>query len=166
MPSSPAASSAPTVSANAMPPGHLPAENLDPVLVSAASTGQQNLNGAGKLCGNITASSLAGVQVPAAIPMNCAGYTMTSSILDLLVSGCRAFGFIQLVAPTQPDKEDPTVVAVGAGPPYRLSASNAGNHIVDTCKDTNGATVNLAMCLSDAAYSSYFKFATDRVIMK
>src|SRR5205814_6483849 len=51
--------SAPAVSMNMMPPGHLPSENLDPMLVSYASTGQPNANGAGKMCGNIAASPLA-----------------------------------------------------------------------------------------------------------
>ena len=66
---------------------------------------------------------------------------------------------------TQPDTEDPSVSAAGAGPPYTLS-TNSSTHIVTGCKDKSGATVTLASCLADAAYSMYFKLATGRVIIK
>ena len=68
------------------------------------------------------------------------------------------------VSPTQPDDVDPTAPPAGAGGPYRLSAGT--NRIVNTCRDKNNAVVNLAACLDAAAYSSYFRFATDRVIIK
>ncbi len=60
-----------------------------------------------------------------------------------------------------------TATPAGNGPPYFLSSTGA-NRVVNTCRtgSTNGPVVNLAMCLADAAYSSYFKFTTDRVIIK
>ncbi len=70
-------------------PGHLPAEHLDPMLQSFATTGQQNANGAGKLCGNITAGSLAKVPLPAAVLQNCNQYTMNNTMLDLIVLALR-----------------------------------------------------------------------------
>ena len=37
---------------------------------------------------------------------------------------------------------------------------------VTGCKDGQGHTVALDQCLSNAAYSVFFKFTTDRVIVK
>ena len=158
------ASNVPKVSMNMLPPGHVPAENLDPMLTSFGASGQPNANGAGKLCGNVAAASLAKIPLPAAVVQQCNQYTVNNTMLDIVVGGCTAFGFLQLIRPTQPDKEDANVAPVGAGPPYTLSATQG--KAVNTCKDRTGAVVNLAMCLDDAAYSSYFKFTTDRVIIK
>ncbi|MSP62316.1 MAG: DUF4215 domain-containing protein [Myxococcales bacterium] len=153
--------STPKVSAG-LPPGHLAAEHLDPLLQSYATTGQPNANGAAKLCGNITAFSLSKVPLPASVVQLCTAYTVNNSILDLLVNGCTFI--VQMVKSTQPDKEDPTIAPVGAGPPYALTSSP--QRVVNACKDKNGAVVDLTMCLNDAAYSSFFKFTTDRVIIK
>jgi hypothetical protein len=38
-------------------------------------------------------------------------------------------------------------------------------HAVASCTD-NGAQADLAHCLSNATYSSYFQLTTDRVILK
>jgi cysteine-rich repeat protein len=153
------ASSIPKVSANANPPGHLPSENLDPALQSFASTGQQNANGAGALCGNVSAYALSQAKLPSSVTTACTQFTTNNSILDLIVNGCTAFGFLTVVNPTQPDQS--AGMPVGAGPAYMLSGSP-----VSTCTDATGATVNLTSCLQDAAYSAYFKFASDRVIIK
>jgi hypothetical protein len=156
--------SAPTQSMNMLPPGHLPAEHLDPTLMSYATAGQQNANGAGNLCGNASAASLAKVPLPAAVIQNCNQYTAQNSLLDLLINGCTAFGFIQLVKPTQPDQVDPAQPPAGAGGPYKLSASVGVT--VDTCRDKNNQPAPLAACEAAAAYSSYFKLTTDRVIIQ
>ena len=158
------ATSTPKVSANMSTPGHLASENLDPKLVSYESMGQGNANGAAKLCGNIAAASLAKVALPAAVIQNCNQYNAQNTMLDLLVGGCTAFGFITLVKATQPDQVDPNAPVAGAGAPYKLSATVG--KAINTCKDKAGAVVNLATCLDAAAYSSYFKFTTDRVIIK
>jgi cysteine-rich repeat protein len=157
------ATSKPTVAMNNLPPGHVTAENLDPNLVSYGTTGQQNANGAGKLCGNVSALSLSKVPLPAAVIQNCNQYTAQNSILDLVVGGCTAFGIIQLVKSTQPDQTDPNAPVAGAGPPYTLSASKGKT--IDTCTDKNKMAVPIATCEAAAAYSSYFKFTTDRVII-
>ncbi len=153
------------LSSTATTPGHLAKENLDPALVSFASTTN------GQLCGNVAALSLSKVPVPAAIlsggSVACnENYSATNSLLDVLIGGCRVFGFITAVSKTQPDTSDPTAPLAGAGPKYTLSASSTTTKVVDTCKDKSGATVTLSTCLASAAYSSYFKFTTGRVIVK
>jgi len=161
------ATSTPTVSAG-LPPGHVASENLDPALVSYASGGQKNSNGAGYLCGKVSAESLAQIAIPQALAgsglLNCSqSYTLSNSLLDVLVGGCTIF-FTSQISSTQPDTHDPDVPDVGAGPNYTLSANS--QKVVDGCTDTNGQSVSLTDCLKDAAYSSYFKFATGRVMLK
>jgi cysteine-rich repeat protein len=158
---------APLLSAGGVPPGHLASEHLDPALVSFATAGQTNANGAGKLCGDVSAASLAAIAVPDQLTMGafaCAeGYTLQNTMLDVIVGGCTVFG-VQQIAPEQPDQVDPAAPAGGAGGPYTL-AENA-SHAVSSCTDKNGAAVPVATCLNAAAYSSFFKIATDRVIAK
>jgi hypothetical protein len=148
-------------------PGHLASEHLDPALVSFATAGQPNANGAAKLCGNVSAASLAKVPIPASLTTGLSkcsqGYTVANSVLDLLIGGCNVL-FTQQVKPTQPDKVDPSAPPAGTGGPYKLSAN--AQRAVATCKDASNATVPLATCLEAAAYSSSFKFTTDRVIAK
>jgi cysteine-rich repeat protein len=151
-------------------PGHTAAEHLDPALQSFATMAQPNANAGGKICGNVTAASLAQVPVPAALLTGTGacveGYTVANSFLDVLIGGCKVLGgFITVINIRQPDQQDPAAMDVGAGFPYTLSR-NATTKVVNGCKDKNMATVNLAQCLDDAAYSAFFKFATDRVIGK
>jgi len=145
------------------PPGHQPSEPLAPSLTSFQSMGQQTANGAGALCGEISAASLATLPIPSGLLGLCTSYTAANSMLDLLVGGCTALSVPQ-VAATQPDGEDGAVAAVGGGAPYQLVAGP--NKAVAMCRDRNNAMVDLAACLADATYSSYFKFATGRVIAK
>ena len=160
------ATSTPLSSAGS-PPGHLASEHLDPALTSYASMGQPTAAGAGKLCGNVAAASLALVPIPMALVggFGCSqGYTLANSILDVLVGGCNILA-VQQIKPTQPDQVDPAAMPAGAGAPYTLSASPA-TKVVSTCRDKNNAVVPLQACLSAAAYSAFFKFTTDRVIVK
>jgi hypothetical protein len=151
------ASSAPLESTNNLPPGHLPAEKIPKKLVSFASMSS------GQLRGNVAAVSLQATPVPAALISKCnEGYTTANSLLDVLVNGCKAFGF-QVVNPTQPDQVDPNLPPVGAGGPYRLVVD--ASKVVSTCLDKNSASVPLAPCLDTASYSAYFTFTTDRVIV-
>jgi hypothetical protein len=151
-------SSAPLESTNGFPPGHLPAENINPLLVSFASMS------AGKLKGNISAAFLASTPIPNGIAGND-GYTASNSFLDVMVSGYSAFGgFITLILPTQPDQIDPTAPVAGAGPPYSFFAG-AGK-VVTTAHDKNGGAVPLVTALNAMSYSSYFTFTTDRVIVQ
>ena len=150
-------------------PGHRASENLDPALQSYASNGQPDDSGAGKLCGNVGVVSLDQVPVPAPLiagMLACdQGYTAQNSLLDVIVSGCTVFGIVNVIAPSQPDQADPNVPVAGAGGPYTLTP-NAMTKAVDGCRDVNNQTVDLNTCLNAAAYSSFFKFATGRVIAK
>jgi len=154
-------------------PGHLASENLDPALQSFATMAQPNANAAAKLCGNVTAGSLALVPVPGDLlpggqyPCN-QGYTTANNLLDVLIGGCTVtvVGFpVAVINIRQPDQQDPVVPNVGAGYPYTL-LRDPTSKAVNGCRDMNMANVNLAQCLQDAAYSAFFKFATDRVIGK
>jgi cysteine-rich repeat protein len=164
---------APTVSTGSTP-GHLASEHDAPGLTSFENAGVGATGGSGELCGNITAQSLQGVAVPAEIATGgadacSADYsTTTNSLLDVLVGGCKVFGLITAINATQPDQQDPAVTfPAGTTPPYKFTA-NAGTHIVTGCTDSSkpAQTVPLATCLAGMAYSSAFKFQTDRVIVK
>ncbi len=169
------ASSTPLSSTGA-PPGHLAAEHLSASLTSFASASAPNDAGAGELCGNISAASLKAEQIPAAYLSTgatpCAqGYTSGNTFLDFLVGGCTiAVGSVSVLAliATQPDQVDASTVNPGAGGPYKLSASGtSGPRVINTCLDKSGTPVSsLANCLAAAAYSSAFKLATGRVIIK
>jgi cysteine-rich repeat protein len=157
------ASSTPLASAVGDPPGHLASENLDPALQSYATCGTTTSAGAGHICGDVVARSLASLPINPSLVSTCSeGYTVANSMLDVYVGGCKAFGIITIITPSQPDRSDPDAPIAGAGPPYAFSAN--AQHVVATCKDHNGAVVDLNLCLDSAAYSSFFKFATDRVI--
>jgi cysteine-rich repeat protein len=148
------------------PPGHLASENLDPTLTSFPTMAN------GELCGNVSAYSLSKIPAPAAVLAGgstaCTeGYTASNSLLDVIVGGCTVKIIISVTAisPTQPDQSDPTAPVAGAGPLYKL-VPGAGKAIT-SCKDKTGATVpDLTTCLKSAAYSAFFKFTTDRVIIK
>lgn len=162
--------STPLVSGTGTTPGHLPTENLDPALQSFETMAQPNANAGGKLCGNVTADSLNQVPVPAQLLTGATacnqGYNAANTFLDVLIGGCNVTFFnIAVINVRQPDQQDPGVADVGAGFPYTLTRDTMTRK-VNGCRDKNNATVNLQMCLLDAAYSSYFKFATDRVIGK
>jgi cysteine-rich repeat protein len=181
---------APTLASAANPPGHLASEHLSPTLTSFSAAGEvtyQNGNpvttNAGKLCGNVTAASLAQVPVPmdlgttdrAACQQNpgtkCGECYLIgeNSLLDVLVGGCTIFGFFTAIAKTQPDQHDPGFTPAGGPfvPPYRLT-TDPSTRVVTGCQDTSNSrkSVPLAECLKDAAYSSFFKFTTRRVILK
>ncbi len=147
-------------------PGHLANENLDPLLQSFATAGQPVGTAGGSLCANLSADSLRQTPVPAAFldcgAFNCTQcYTIANSLLDVVVGGCNIFG--QQVSATQPDTSDPAAPAAGNGPPYTLSAN--AQRVVTTCC-SQGVQVPLAACLLSAAYSSFHKFSTNRVIAR
>jgi cysteine-rich repeat protein len=156
------AATKPLVSSGA-PPGHLAAEHLDPALTSFSTMSN------GELCGNVSAYSLSKIPAPSAVVTGgsaaCSeGYATTNSLLDVIVGGCHVLGgFITAIGATQPDQSDPTAPVAGAGPKYTLTTTAKA---VTGCKDKGGATVDLTTCLKSAAYSSFFKFTTDRVIIK
>jgi cysteine-rich repeat protein len=153
--------SAPLSATGPAPPGHLTSEHLDPGITSYATSGATIT---GELCGNVSAASLAATPLPPSL-VGCNAcslcYTSSHTLLDLYVGGCTYLIF-QQIRPTQPDTVDPNAPPAGAGGPYRLSAN--AQRFVTTCRDKNNATVTLTTCLDAAAYSSFYKFSTDRVI--
>jgi hypothetical protein len=153
-------SSTPLKSTNGFPPGHLPAENINPQLMSFAS-----MNG-GRLKGNVSAGSLAATPIPSSLVGND-GYTASNSLLDVLVSGYTETIIFPIVVvnPTQPDQSDPAAPVAGGGPPYVFGAAT-GSRTVASAHDKNGNAVNLNAALASAAYSAYFTFTTDRVIVR
>jgi cysteine-rich repeat protein len=164
------ASSTPAPSVGAVPPGHLALEHLDPVLQSFANAGAGSPP-AGKMCGDVSALSLAQTPIPPGLLAGAGAcrvgvnfaYTAANSLLDVLVGGCNVIGGVPAVTPTQPDTVDAAAPAAGAGPPYTL-VPNATTKIVDTCRDNTATPVDLTTCLTHAAYSVWFRFASNRVI--
>jgi hypothetical protein len=151
--------SVPLVSTNQSTPGHLAAEHLNPALTSFNSM----VNCA--ICGRISAASLAAIPVPQSMQVGASttacsqGYTAQNSLLDVIVGGCTILGGLTTtINPTQPDTID-TTVAPGQTVISRLTENT--NHQV-----CGGAKTNLSSCLQGDAYSAYFTFTTDRVIIK
>jgi cysteine-rich repeat protein len=155
------------------PPGHLASEHLSPTLQSYATSGNTASSPSAEMCGNVSANSLANTAVPATLLPGggtpCTeGYTSANRALDVFVNGCHVkvlLVTVTAIKPTQPDEVDPSMPAAGAGGPYVLSVDPSTKR-VNQCKDKSGAVVTLSTCLGAAAYSSFFKFATDRVIIK
>jgi len=145
------ASSAPTESSTGNPPGHLASEHLNPTIQSFTSMG--SASNEGKLCGVVTATSLAAIPIPSAMysgSTQCSeGYTSSKSLLDVVVSGCKVLGgLVTVVNATQPD------TALSGTSVCTLTAN--GSHQVTSS----------ASCLAADGYSAYMQFTTDRVIVK
>lgn len=74
------------------PPGHLPAENLDPELRTFAGMGRPGLE-AGRLCGTFSAAALRSAPAPALLAgtgVCLEEYGREASLLDVLVGAARA----------------------------------------------------------------------------
>ena len=162
------AADTPRSATGAAPPGHLSSERLNPAITSFATSGA---SASGTLCGNISAASLDATPIPSAFVGCGTGkctrcYTSAESLLDLLVGGCvvaTGLAVLPTVVATQPDAFNEYVLPAGAGAPYALSFSGKS---VTGCRDKNGSTVTLSTCLNAAAYSSLFKYSTNRVIIR
>jgi cysteine-rich repeat protein len=143
--------SAPTTSAGS-PPGHLSSEHVDPTLTSYSSMAN------GELCGGVSAESLALTPAPSLATSCSPKYAASNSLLDVLVGGCTLPIVGAQITSTQPDLGD-------SNKPYTLQ-TDPTTHVVNGCKDKNLTPVPLPTCLAIAAYSSFFEFTTDRVIIK
>jgi cysteine-rich repeat protein len=144
-------SSSPTMSSGATP-GHLATENDLATLKSFASLT------AGKICGDVTAASLAQVKLPASFDGQCdEGYSsMGNTLLDVLVGGCHHTPLfppipISVIAATQPDGPSPNAVHIDMTGTRVTGCTGGGGY---------------PACLDVATYSSAFQFAADRVIAK
>lgn len=136
-------------------PGHLASENLDPALTSFGTMG--TAAAPGEICGSTAAASLDSTQIPAALIAYCSNYTVSHTLLDLYIGGCNYLGFITVLSVTQPD------TARTPGDVYRFQA-DAQRNVIGCTK--NGAPGVLSDCLTNAGYSSYYRFTTERVIAK
>ncbi len=148
------------------PPGHLASEHLDPALTSFAHGGGTNSAPTGQICGNTTALSLSQTPVPSQLQGGTCtqGYGATNTMLDVFVGGCTNGIVGTVIAAVQPDQINPDAPPAGAGGLYTFQET--GTHVTG-CKDRTGATVTpYTNCLAPAAYSTYFKVAVDRVILK
>lgn len=162
----------PATAAGAAPPGHLASEHLLSSIKSFSTAGNTFSAPSAQMCGNVSATSLNNTPVPLGLLPGgenaCnENYAASNRLLDVLVNGCkRGSGIltITVMKPTQPDQVDPAMPAAGQGAPYALSVD--GSKRVTACKDKSNAVVPLQTCLDAAAYSSSFKYATDRVIIR
>jgi hypothetical protein len=145
------ASSAPLKS-NGFPPGHLPIEKVPATLQSFASMST------GRIKGNVSAGTLATTSLPSSITSTCTAFTSANSWLDLLVHGCLAFGAVTVINATQPDEVTPG----HTNGPYTFT-ENSSLHVTG-CTNKFGPAP-LSTCLANAAYSAYFTFSADRVIV-
>jgi len=138
-------------------PGHLVAEHLDSALTSFSVMGS---GGAGELCGQTTAQSLANTAVPSVLQSGfgkCdANYTTANSLLDVYISGCHNLLGGQLVTATQPDTSRD-------GATYHFTAN--ASKVVTSCT-RNGSADTLSDCLANATYTTLGNFTTVRVIAK
>lgn len=161
--------SKPTVSTTAMPPGHVASEHLSPDFITFESSGLTSA--AGGMCSDVSAKSLAtnpiGLLGGCADPSDPNGETLEfpdNHLLDVFIVGCQLHtevdgqvGFFQTILPTQPDGSLD-------GATYTFAADPVTHQVTSCTKDGNDAVLD--DCLANATYSSYFKIAADRVILR
>jgi hypothetical protein len=148
---------APTVSAMGTTPGHLASEHLSPTLTTVQGSSS------GAMCSNVSVESLFNTPMPLLLEGVCTDatgqapvFTSANHLLDAFIAGCRVFGTTGIL-PTQPDGSLD-------GATYRFAIDPMTSAVTSCTKD--GAPALLTDCVSNATYSSYFKFAADRVIIK
>jgi len=147
---------APTTATTAGPPGHLASEHLLPSLTSVSGSST------GSMCSKVSSGSFFRTPIPALLAATCTNakgdtvvFTADNTLLDVFVSGCAIFGN-SAIHPTQPDGSLD-------GATYVFASDSA---LTVTSCTRNGQPAVLEDCLAQATYSSYFKFAADRVILK
>jgi cysteine-rich repeat protein len=146
----------PAISEDGGPPGHLASENLSPTLTSFASAST------GSMCSDVSVQSLFDAPMPTLLQLTCTDeggknpvFTPKNRLLDAFVAGCRVFGAPGIL-PVQPDGSTDGAV-------YQFALSE--DLTVASCTKDD-APAELAECVSAATYSSYFKFSSNRVIIK
>jgi cysteine-rich repeat protein len=148
---------APTLATAMAPPGHLASEHLLPSLTSVSGST------AGSLCSQVSSASFFRTPIPPLLQAFCTGpdnstpaFATSNTLLDIFVVGCAVNG-TPAINPVQPD-------GARDGATYHFDV-DATTLTVTGCTK-NGAPAVLDDCLANATYSSYFKFAADRVILK
>jgi cysteine-rich repeat protein len=172
--------SKPTEATSATPPGHLPGEHLSPTFSTFESSGLATGANLGGMCSDVSVKSLADTPMPGLLtlcadPADDTGSTPEffvgnadhpdNHLLDAFIVGCQFFSFddmgnpafVPTILPSQPDGSVD-------GATY-VFAADATTHQVTSCTK-NGQAADLAGCYANATYSSYFKFAADRVILR
>ncbi len=158
--------------------GHLPSENLDPALkVVSGST-------VGAMCSKVSAKSLAETKIPqplsiCSLDSGTPAFTLSeadpdvshsNTLLDGFVVGCTfnlgEGQLLKLINHTQPDgSRDGKVYVFTLGSKGGTNGAPAVDNTVVSCT-ADGLAADLETCLANATFSSYFKFATDRVIIR
>jgi len=169
----------PTIAAAGAFSGHLATEHLDPSLtaVTGSSTGE--------MCSLVSAASLAATKLPQPLSL-CAtaiapavvfafaideedpNVAHSNSLLDGFVFGCKfpSDTLIDLITPTQPDgSRDGKAYQFTLGTRGGVNGEPVVNNTVIGCT-ADGVSADLSTCLANATFSSFFKFATDRVILR
>lgn len=172
--------SKPTVAMTSTPPGHLASEHLSPDFTTFESSGISSTLGG--MCSDVSAKSLAGafpgLLGACADPADPTGSTPAfpdNHLLDVFILGCQLFttdpttgepGFVPTIAPTQPDGSLD-------GATYTFAADPVTHQVTDCTRTMQGTTTSTATgdlilddCLANATFSSYFKIAADRVILR
>ena len=162
--------SKPLLSTTSTPPGHLASEHLSPNFSTFESSGISS--SLGRMCSDVSARSLAealpGLLGSCADPTDSTGSTLEfpdNHLLDVFTVGCQLFSFdaagnpafVPTILPTQPDGSLD-------GSTYVFAADPVTHQVTSCTKD--GQPAVLTDCLDKATYSSYFKFAADRVILR
>jgi cysteine-rich repeat protein len=165
--------SKPLVSMTGVPPGHLVSEHESPDFSTFESSGVASALGG--MCSDVSARSLAeaslGLLLACADPADPTGSTAAfgpdNHLLDAFVFGCQLFstdpdtnlpGFVPTIAPAQPDGSLD-------GSTYTF-VFDPVTHQVTSCTKDGSPDDDLGGCLANATYSSYFKIAADRVIVR
>jgi len=148
--------STPLASTTGAPPGHLASENISPTLKTFSTSSE------GAMCSEVSVESLFNAPMPTLLQQTCFledgsfAFTSANRLLDAFIVGCAAFG-VPAIDPTQPDSSTD-------GASYAF-AFDATARTVTSCTK-NGQPAVLSDCVRAATYSSYFKFKSDRVIIK
>lgn len=170
--------SKPKLATTNTPPGHVASEHLSPDFRTFESNAAL-----GGLCSDVSAESLAtaflGLLGACADPADPTGDKLAffqspdnpndplnNHLLDAFILGCQIKSFDQdgnpalvpTVAPTQPDGS-----LDGATYTFALDPVT---HQVTSCTKNGQASADLDSCLANATFSSYFKIAADRVILR
>lgn len=161
----------PIVATTSTPPGHLASEHLSPTFTTFQSSGISTALGG--MCSDVSAKSLAdaspgllGTCADSSDPTGGTSAFPDNHLLDVFTVGCQLFttdpntgdpGFVPTILPTQPDGSID-------GSTYTFAADPLTHQVTSCTKD--GLDATLDVCLANATFSSYFKIAADRVILR
>lgn len=140
-------------------PGHLASEHVSPDIFEFLTSTT------GSLCSDVSAASLAGTHLGPPLLGGCTSdpdaqvpeFTSANHLLDVFIAGCDLFGSLG-INQTQPDGSLNGAI-------YEFQFDPATRAVTGCTKDGQPADLTND-CLPNATYSSYFKFSSDRVVIK